>query len=191
MRSALLLGLGLPLALFSAACGYDNGDARRILNEDLPACDGPAEPVQTSIDVDAQIETQPGEGAGVYVEYTAGGHWLLRTTCDTLKNNRSCAWDIIITPEDGRSISKVVAKDLESGVDSVSTYPNYPSSYQFVAETNGDIDGISFDTEPGTAISVDVFLDGACALPYFFWVGDGAAHTGSPSNPLVLIPTPE
>lgn len=189
MRRVLLLGL--PLALFSAACGYDNGNARRIPNVDLPVCDGPAEPVQTWIDTGAQIETQPGEGAGVYVEYAAGGHWLLRTTCDTLKNNTPCAWDIIITPEDGRTISNVTAEDLEPGADSVGPYLEYPRSYQLLAETNGDIDGISFDTEPGTAISVDSFLDGACALPYFFWVGDGAAHSGSPSNPLVLIPTPE
>jgi len=192
MRSALFLGL-LPLVLFSAACGYDNGNARRIPYEEQgPAtCDGPAEPVQTAIDTDRQIEVQPGEGAGVFIEYATGGHWLLRTTCDTLKNNTPCAWDVIITPEDGRSISKAVGEDLEAGTDSVGTYPEYPRSYQLVTETNGDVDGIRFDTEPGTAIAVDAFLDGTCALPYFFWVGDGAAHGGSPSNPLVLIPTAE
>jgi hypothetical protein len=184
--------LGLPLALFSAACTYDNGDARRILNESSSCEDSPVEPVQTDIDTNAQIEIQPGQGVGVYVEYAAGGHWLLRLTCDTAeKNSPPCPWDIIVTPEDGRSISNVVPQDLESDTDSVGTYPDYPRSYQLVAETSGDVDGISFDTEPGTAVAVDAFLDGTCALPYFFWVGDGAAHTGSPSNPLVLIPTPE
>jgi|SRR6478735_868332 len=189
MRRALFLGL--PLALFSAACTYDNGDARRILNPPSTCNDSAVTPVQTSIDVDAHIETQPGQGAGVYVEYAAGGHWLLRTTCDSANNATPCGWDIIVTPEDGRSISNVVAEELESGTDSVSIYPEYPRSYQLLAQTGADIDGIRFDTEPGTAIQVDVFLDGTCALPYFFWVGEGAAHTGSPSNPLVLIPTPE
>lgn len=186
-----VLFLGLPLALCSVACTYDNGDARRVLDEQQTPCvDSPADPVQTEIDTDAKIETQPGHGAGVYVEYATGGHWLLRTTCDTEKNNTPCAWDIIVTPEDGRSISNVAPQGLES-TDSVGTYPEYPRSYQLLAETSADVDGISFDTEPGTAIAVDSFLDGACALPYIFWVGDGAAHTGAPSNPIVLIPTHE
>ena len=189
MRRALFLGL--PLALFSAACTYDNGDARRILNPPSSCEDSAATPVQTSIDVGAHIETQPGQGAGLYVEYAAGGHWLLRTTCDSVANGTPCDWDVIVTPEDGRSISNVAEEDLEPATDSVGIYPEYPSSYQLLAHTSDDIDGISFDTEPGTAIQVDSYLDGSCALPYFFWVGDGAAHTGSPSNPLVLIPTPE
>lgn len=187
-----VLFLGLPLALFSAACTYDNGDARRVLEEQPTSCEGnPAEPIQTAIDTDAQLETQPGRGAGVYVEYGSGGHWLLRTTCDTETNDTPCAWDIIVTPEDGRSISNVAAEGLEAGTDSFGIYPEYPRSYQLVAKTSADVDGITFDTEPGTAIAVDSFLDGACALPYVFWVGDGAAHTGSPSNPIVLIPTHE
>jgi hypothetical protein len=195
MRRALFLSI--PLLLSSIACGYDNGGARRIVDEPPPGgagsgnsdC-GPAEAVQTAIDVNAQLETTPGEGAGVFVEYATGGHWVVRTTCDTLKNSVPCAWDIIITPEDGRSISNVRTQDLEA-TDSVKPYPEYPRSYQFVTQTGADTDGISFDTEPQTAVSVDVFLDEACALPYLFWVGDGELHTGAPSNPLVLIPTPE
>ncbi|HKO48440.1 MAG TPA: hypothetical protein VJV79_11985 [Polyangiaceae bacterium] len=197
MRRALCLGL--PLALLLSACTYDNGDARRIANQNPggqagngggdPAC-GPATPVQTWIDVDRQIETKPGEGAGVFVEYATGGHWVVRTTCDSLKNNAPCAWDIIVTPEDNRSITNVQPEDLEA-TDSVGTYPEYPRSYQLIAETSGDLDGFTFDTEPQTAIQLDVFLDQACALPYVFWVGDGALHTGAPSNPIVLVPTPE
>ncbi len=222
MRSGLFLAI--PLAFLSAACTYDNGDARRIPDDIPPGAAGstgatggtggtggtgavggtgaaggtsgpvhcgPATPVQTWIDVDAQIETQPGEGVGVFIEYAKGGHWVLRTTCDTLKSNTPCAWDIIVTPEDGRSISNVQPEGLESGTDSVSTYPEYPRSYQLLAETRGDFDGFSFDTEPQSGISFDVFLDGACALPFIFWVGDGALHEGSPSNPLELVPTPE
>ena len=191
MLRVLFFGL-IPLTLFSAACTYDNGDARRVLDEEPSTCPGnPIDPIQTAIDTDAQIETQPGRGAGVYVEYTTGGHWLLRTTCDTETNSAPCAWDVIVTPEDGRSISKVAPQGLEASTDSVGIYPDYPRSYQLVAETGPDVDGITFDTEPGTAIAVDSFLDGACALPYIFWVGDGAAHTGAPSNPIVLIPTHE
>jgi len=194
MRRALFLGL--PLALLSAACTYDNGDARRILseepNETLSCAGNPATPVEASIDVDAKIETLAGQGAGVFIEYAKGGHWTLRTACDVsiAKESGPCAWDIIITPEVGRTISNVVPQGLEAATDSVGIYPDpeYPDSYQFLAETGADLDGFTFDTEPQTAIAIDTFLDGACALPYLFWAGD---HSGAASNPLVLVPTPE
>lgn len=190
MRRVLLLGI--PLALFSSACTYDNGDARRILTPTSSCPEGATTPVQTWIDTDAELAMDPGQGAGVFIQYAAGGHWSIRTTCDVAKNNTPCAWDVIVTPEDGRSISNVQPEDLEAATnDSVFAYPEYPRSYQMLAETSADTDGFTFDTEPQTAISVDTLLDGVCALPYFFWVGDGAVHSGSPSNPLELVPTPE
>jgi len=191
MRSALFLSI--PLVLSSAACTYDNGDARRVSNPPpASTCSSTAPAVQTAIDTDAQLQVEPGQGAGLFVEYGAGGHWTIRTTCDTsLKDNPACPWDVIVTPEDGRSISNVAGLELESSTDSIAAYPDDPRSYNLIAQTAGDIDGFTFDTEPGTAISVDSFLDGTCALSYFYWSGDGALHTGSPTNPLVLIPSAE
>jgi len=191
MRIALFLGI--PLVLLSAACTYDNGDARRITDPSNDCPNNPAQPIQTWIDVDAKVEIHPGQGAGVFIEYAAGGHWTVRTACDTaaVKDAAPCGWDILFTPEDNRSIKNVVPYDLESSTDSVGVYPRDPRSYQLIAETGSDLDGVTFDTEPQSGLSVDAFLDGVCARPYFFWVGDGAAHTGSPSNPLQLIPTPE
>src|SRR6188768_5730 len=156
--------LVLSLALFSAACTYDNGDARRVLDSEVPPCPGSAPVVQTGIDTDAQIDVQPGNGAGAYFAYESGGRWQMHTTCELTQNSAPCDWDIIVTPEDGRSISNVVPQDFEKGEDSVAPYPDDPRSYQLLAKTGNDVDGISFDTEPGTAIQVDVFLDGACAL---------------------------
>jgi len=189
MRTALFLGL--PLALLASACTYDNGDARRYTDppsDNSPTSCGPA--IQSTIDVDRQIEVQAGEGAGVFIEYTSGGHWQLRTTCDSLKNNVACKWDIIVTPEDGQTFSNVVATDLES-TDAVRPFPDDTRSYQLIAETSGDIDGFTFDTAAGAAISVDALIDDQCALPYFFWIGDGALHSGSPSNPVILAPSGE
>ncbi len=105
MRRALFLAI--PLACLSAACTYDNGDARRVLDPTPTCTDGAATPVQTWIDVNQQIVSEPGKGAGVFIEYAAGGHWSIRTTCDFEKSNTPCAWDIIVTPEDDRSISNV------------------------------------------------------------------------------------
>ena len=186
MRRTLLLAI--PLALLSAACTYDNGNARRIASSGGPSADcGPI--AESKIDVDRQIEVDQGQGAGVFIEYASGGHWQVRTSCDTLKTNTNCAWDIIVTPEDGRSLSNVVASDLEAG-DSVLPYPD-SASYQFVASTSVDLDGFTFDTDPGAGVQVDALLDDSCALQYFFWVGDGALHPGSPSNPLTLLPSAE
>ena len=187
MHRALLLGI--PLAFLASACTYDNGDARRYTDPspaNSPTSCGPS--VESTIDSDGQIEVQAGEGAGVFIEYTTGGHWQLRTTCDTLKNNVSCKWDIIVTPQDGETLSNVLPTDLES-TDDVRPFPDDTRSYQLVAETSGDTDGFSFDSAPGAAISVDTLLDDRCALPFFFWIGDGALHKGSPSNPVVLIPS--
>src|SRR4051812_26543720 len=111
MRRALFFGI--PLGCLLAACGYDNGDAHRApADESSTSCDdSPTTPVQTSIDTDGKIPTEPGQTAGVFVEYAAGGHWRLLTTCDTAYSGTACAWDIIVTPEDGRSISNVAPVD--------------------------------------------------------------------------------
>jgi len=193
MRRAF--ALGLPLAFLAVACTYDNGDAHHVLYDNpLPAnCSMPA---ASTIDTDAQIAIDAGLGAGVFIEYASGGHYHLRTACDTTRSNATCQWDIIITPQESKTISNVLAEDLE-GSDTIHPYPapaNQPDasvSYQLTAETSTDLDGVTFDIEPGSAITVDAFLDNTCALPFFFWVGDGALHSGSPSNPLTLTPTLE
>jgi hypothetical protein len=188
MRSVLLLGL--PLLLLASACTYDNGHVHRLPPPAGSSCPSPSTPAQTSIDVDKQIEIQAGDGAGVFVEYAAGGHWQIRTACDTLKNNADCSWDVLVTPEDGTSIVNVVADDLESN-DSIGPYPDDSVSYQLLASTGSDIDGFSFDSEPSASVMVDAYLDDQCALSYFYWVGDGALHQGSPTNPLIFTPAPE
>lgn len=194
MRRALLLGL--PLALFSAACTYDNGDARRVLNSPPEQC-GVSPPTQATIDVGRELEIDPGQGAGLYIQYSTGGHWQLRTSCDTAltdgtrtNGGASCQWDVIVTPEDQRTLVNVVGSDLEAD-DQVRAFPTDARSYQLLAYTDADLDGFSFDTAPGAGVRVDALLDNGCALPYIFWVGDGALHPGAPSNPIDLLPSAE
>ena len=192
MRKAF--ALGIPFLFLAVACTYDNGNTHRILYDNpLPAsC---STPTQSTIDTDQTIAVDAGLGAGVFIEYASGGHYPLRTSCDTTRSNSTCSWDVIITPQDGTTISNVAGENL-SGNDSVHVYsdpaqPAAPVSYQLTAQTSTEIDGVTFDIDPGAAISVDAFLDNTCALPFFFWVGGGALHQGSPSNPLTLTPTPE
>ncbi len=187
MRKARYLGVPLVLSLvaLASACTYDNGDANRVLTTDQCSTNDPA---SSKIDADRQIELEAGQGAGVFIEYSAGGHWQLRTTCDTSKTNASCQFDILVTPQDKSAISNMAPVDLEPE-DSV--LPFETASYQFLATTSSDVDGITFDSDPGAAISIDVYLDNTCALPFVFWVGDGALHSGAPTNPLILVPSAE
>jgi hypothetical protein len=181
--------LSVPLWLLSVACTYDNGDAQRALNppqQDVQ-CNAPQ---QSTIDVDSKIEVDAGQGAGVYIEYATGGHWHVRTSCDSDKQSTGCNWDVLVYSIEGRTLSNFVAEDLEAG-DSLQPFGSTPGTFQLTAHTTTDIDGFTFDTDPGAAITVDAVLDGVCALPYFFWVGDGALHPGSPSNPLTLVPSSE
>jgi hypothetical protein len=176
--------LGVALVFLATACSYNNGNAQRVSYVD-PLCNTSA---MSTIDTGRQIEIKMGEGAGVFIEYQSGGHWLVRTSCDTLKASSECQWDILLTPQDGNSLSNVVGSDLEA-TDSVLPYGT--GSYQFLATTSDDLDSVSFDSGPGASVLVDALLDTACALPFFFWVGDGALHPGSPSNPLILTPSVE
>jgi hypothetical protein len=191
MRKAFVLGV--PLAFLAVACTYDNGDANRVLYDNsLPAsC---STPVASTIDTGREITVDAGVGAGVFIEYATGGHYHVRTSCDTTVTGQTCAWDIIITPDVGKTITNVAGENLEGG-DSVHTYPppaaqpDASPSYQLTAQTTTEIDGVTFDTDPGATVSIDAFLDGTCALPFFFWVGDGALHKGTPSNPVILTPS--
>ena len=188
MRRAL--ALSIPFLFLAAACTYDNGDVQRVTVEPPAPMLECGTLASATIDVDRQIDIDPAGGAGVFVEYAAGGHWHVRTSCDTGKG--ACAWDILVSPDTGHALSNVTPEALEVN-DSLRQYddPRYPETWQLKASTSSDLDGFTFDTDPGAAVQVDALLDGSCAVNYFYWVGDGALHSGSPSNPLTLVPSPE
>jgi len=48
------------------------------------------EPMLVGIDTDQTVDAVPGEGVGLFVEYSSGGNWLLWTTCDTNYSNVAC-----------------------------------------------------------------------------------------------------
>jgi hypothetical protein len=188
MRRAL--ALSIPLLLLSAACTYDNGDVRHLVIDPAGSTDvACSTEAQSTIDTNRTIDNiDAGQGAGVYIEYAAGGHWHVRTSCDSDKQNIGCNWDVLVYPAVGHALSNFVPEDLEAD-DTLAPYPNSQDTFELNAHTTTDIDGFTFDGDPGVATTVDAFLDGTCALPYFFWVGDDALHPGSPSNPLTLTPS--
>ncbi len=185
-RLSLLALVWLPL---SAACSY--GEHRHDYVDDGtagPYTPAPAEDVEEStIDVDQLLDVSPGDGAGAFIEYESGGTYHVTTSCD-VDNGGECSWDIVIVPLDDKPLLVFSPYDLEQ--DDSLTF-GYGNQLRLVAHTGRDFDGVDFQTEPGAAIQVDALLDDGAANRYLFWVGDGALHSGAPSNPVNLIPSAE
>lgn len=167
--------------LLVVGCGYggESGDGPY----DDYICGAPRSAV---VDTGAGLELEPGEGVGLLIEYLGDGQWHVRTSCDTSKSRYDCHWDVLIWPEENEPLYDFRAEGLEAG-DSISR--EWDGSLHLSWLTGTDFDGVTFETTPGALVRFDALLDGACANPYFYWVGDGALHTGSPSNPLDLIPS--
>jgi hypothetical protein len=184
LRSSYLAFALLSLPLF-AACGY--GDHPRHHYDDgsyqNPGSSGTIE--EATIDVDQLLDVEPGVGAGVFIEYESGGTYHVSTSCD-VRPGVACLWDVVVTTLDGASVKGVTPVDLETD-DYVSL--GATNQVRLVAYTGNDFDGFSFETEPGAAIEVDALLDDSAANKFMFWVGDGAVHSGAPSNPVDLVPS--
>ena len=139
---------------------------------------------QSTIDTGATMSNiDPGQGAGAFIEYATGGQWHLYTTCDTAVSGTSCTWDIIVSS----SSLKDFQPDRLEGRDWVDWYDQ--NSLELVATTHNDFDGVFFQTDPGALARFDVYLDGAPAPAYIYWVGNGGMHRGAPDNPIDLTPT--
>lgn len=160
---------------------YDDGSAG-------PYTPPPAGDVESStIDVDQLLDVSPGEGAGAFFEYETGGTYHVTTSCD-VDNGGECLWDIVIVPLDDKPLHVFAPYELEQ--DDSLTF-GYGNQLRLIAYTGRDFDGVDFQTDPGAAIQVDALLDDGAANRYLFWVGDGALHSGAPSNPVNLIPSAE
>ena len=178
LLSTSLLLLALPLT----ACGYDSHR-----HYDAPIYETECGAVREAvIDTNAGLETDLGVGAGAFVEYAEGGLWRMFTTCDTLDSGYSCYWDVVISPLEANAILSSAPDGLES--DDTLSWEG-PENLRFLAYTNYEFDGFSFEAVPGVGMRIDVLLDNGCANRYMFWQGDGARHEGAPSNPMDLFPS--
>ena len=154
-----------------------------IVDDEEHYDDVPIEPAIDSvpIDVGSGISSEPGDGAGVFVEYLGDGEWTVWLTCDTNETGRSCSFDIFARGED---IVAIGEDDLEmedtiyEDFDEVSLY----------ADTTDDFDGFVFRANPGEPVAIEVWLDGAPDGDFVFWVADGTLLKGMPSNPTLFVP---
>jgi len=193
MKSILAL---VPVAIALLACGYDNNNNDRVVRYDNTA---PPTPNVTNagIDTGQMLETDPGHGAGVFVEYAAGGTWHVFTTCDTAVSHVDCNWDIVVTSvgPSSTALGTLTADNLESEDD---LFKDNGAAH-LVAFTSIDTDGFFVSGAPGATLRVDALLDALSTETldqardrtrrFIFWIGGGGVQAGAPSNPLDLTPT--
>lgn len=171
------------------ACGYgDHMSHHDGYLDGQPSSPGPSSSGQIEeaiIDADQLLDVEPGAGAGAFIEYESGGTYHVTTSCDVGQSG-DCYWDIVVTPLADASLLSVTPVDLERD-DSVTLGAG--NQVRLVAMTGKDFDGFTFKTDPGASIEVDALLDNAAGNRYLFWVGDGALHSGAPTNPVDLVPS--
>jgi hypothetical protein len=187
--SRLLVLLAVPLFV---ACGYGDHMSHRDDgyggSPDYSPTPTPAGKVEeATIDTDQLLDVDPGVGAGAFIEYESGGTYHVTTSCD-VELGGSCYWDIVVTPLADAALLSVSPVNLEAE-DSVTLGSG--NQMRLVAKTGKDFDGFSFQTDPGAAIELDALLDNGAGNRYLFWVGDGALHSGAPTNPIDLVPSAE
>jgi hypothetical protein len=178
----------IALSLLAVGCTYEDDD---YYDCEYSNCGGgyqpPTEIESSTIDTGAELaEIEAGEGAGAFVEYEGDGNWHVFTACDTTVSDYACGWDIIVSAVDGNQLADYGSDRLE-GEDYVGQFDS--NSVQFIGVTDYDFDGFFVQTDPGGHLRVDVYLDGAPAPRFIYWVGNGGLHKGSPTNPIDLMPT--
>jgi hypothetical protein len=179
------LGLTTAGCFFEGTIGPVDDDPTPVVIDDDPP-PPPVDDISTVyIDTNASMETDPGYGVGLYVQYADGGHWTVYTSCDTAFDGAECEFDVVIAPEYGLDFYSVSAQDFESA-DMVEFYED--GSLHMVVYTTYGLNGVSFQTEPGASIQVDTLLDGYDAPEFVYSVSRGVVREGVDTNPVEFVP---
>jgi hypothetical protein len=173
----------------AGSCVIREHDDHHHYYDDVPPGYDPPPPVQAAgsqIDPGEHIETTPGEGAGVFVEYESGGAWHVFLACDSEISGYACVWDLVLSVAAPARLA-VEAEALES--DDLAYVQDVDQVVRVVTTTDYDFDGVWLTTDPGETLRIDALLDGYPAHKYLYWVSGGGMHRGAPTNPLDLTPT--
>jgi hypothetical protein len=187
-----LLALTACLAAATSGCEIngDSGGGDIVVTPPSTNLEPSADPVSVTIDADATLDVKAGDGVGVFVEYATGGHWNVFTTCDynTAANpGQACGFDIFATALDsGGGIDNPKGQDL-SDRDSIAIEPG--GTVHLYTENAVSLSGMTFDTAPGGAVELEVYLDGSADPHYIYWVGKDLLHNGAPTDPLDFKPS--
>ncbi len=182
-----VVALAAGLGALAAGCG-DGGGGGEYYAGPEPAYQGPsANPQQVAIDTGATVKGSPGGGVGVFVEYTAGGHWQVVTQCDTNTSGLSCGFDVFVAGVDtATTLSNPQGTNL-AGRDTVSMASD--GSLHLATNTGATNGGLTFDATAGATVQLEMYLDGNIQPDFIYWVGNSVLHTGAPTDPINFAPS--
>ncbi|EYF03124.1 hypothetical protein [Chondromyces apiculatus] len=147
------------------------------------------DPMLMSIQTDATVSAEPGEGVGVFVEYATDGLWRVWTTCDTNHSDLVCLFDIFVSVEVGAELIDLGGVNLE-GRDQATLYDEGVAYLQ--TSTASDVDEMEVVTTPGAIVRLEAYLDGVAQPRFIFWQGEWEGeevlHQGAPSHPVDFEP---
>lgn len=147
--------LALSLAASASGCVIESDDCFDCVCPTCDPTDVPGTILTANIDADQQLETDFGNGAGVFIEYMSTGTWHVFTSCDVAISGVPCQFDVLATPLDA-PLANVQAEGFESE----DILQQDPGQLFFSVITHADSDGMVFDTTPGVAVRFEVYLDG-------------------------------
>jgi hypothetical protein len=169
----------LASLLLTISCAVHSGGN----NEPPPS----TQPLTVVVDTNQTMNVQGGQGVGVFVQYTTGGHWHVFWACDTALSGLPCDYSLTIT---GTSIANAKTSQFEQ-TDTLDT----ATSDKLVATTHvtTGIDGVDFDAQPGADMKIDLMMSGLKTGEFFFFVQNGQVNGNFPSDkltdPLIFEPS--
>lgn len=146
----------------------------------------PENVLRMSIDTNQTLQADPGEGAGLFVEYAEGGEYHVFATCDTNHSDYNCGWSIVASIDPTLSMDFTDDGDLEKG-DEITRIDQGAVRLDFLV--GADFDGVVLKVPPGERFRLNWLLDSVAQEDKLSWVSEGAVKTGAPSDPLDLEPT--
>jgi hypothetical protein len=176
-------------ALVSACDGPDgDGGDRGDYSSGPPIMQPSANPQQVAIDTGTTVVATAGGGVGVFVEYTAGGHWKITTACDTNTSGVSCGFDVFVVGVDPTktTLSNPQGENL-ADLDTVAIQSD--GSLHLSTTTGMGLGGLSFDATAGGAVELEMYLDGVIQPDFIYWIGGAVLHTGAPTDPVDFAPS--
>ncbi len=137
------------------------------------------------IEEGVQLEAKPGEGVAFLVDVQPGGHWRVKTMCDTDISGLGCGIDVFAHAAGKGAISNPRGGELAEG-----DFVSRSDAGDIHLEANVDFGApeLLFDAPVDTPVEIETFLDGQHRPEFNFWISNGVTHTGSPTDPVIFQP---
>ena len=157
---------------------------RRTYTQPPPPQPVQAQPSTVTVVTGGTLNTEPGKGAGVFVEYIGKGQWSVWTSCDSAVQGGQCNYDLFLTPESGTSVTGAV---LDPQVGTLTSSPSIVEAHWVTTYATNAVN-VTLST-PGAGLLVEARLDGVDDPHVFYWQGADVVHTGAPSDPVLFVPS--